>query len=243
MGRNASAVQHALSNDFTHAVHLNNFIACTNRCGYQGNGSPAACGGSSTRLPVFYITEDVFFCHTPFLAGTGNGFKFCNRDFFFFRNIFNERRIKAPCCPEVSRCMRNATAIGSENGRGFCRSRRRNGFGIASTLSCRCRRSWISDFAIRRNEGNRAPHFYNLAFLGEDFFQDSGMHGRYFRVYFICSYFQDRFILFNLIARLLEPTQNGGFCNAFAHFGHDQLNQCHSFSCLKCKVSIFNTPR
>ena len=64
--------------------------------------------------------------------------------------------------------------------------------------------------------------------LVEQFFQDAFGRAGYFGVDLIGSDLEHRLVLFNGIAGLLVPFQDGGFHDTFTHFRHYQIDKRHT---------------
>ncbi len=86
------------------------------------------------------------------------------------------------------------------------------------------RRGWS-----RRGGAGRIDHRdhglngHGLAFGHLDFLQHSGGRRRDLRVHLVGRNFEQRLIAFDAVARLLEPSGDGSFKNAFPHLGHDDV--------------------
>jgi len=84
------------------------------------------------------------------------------------------------------------------------------------------------------DNGNNSVDLNRLPFLYQNFLKNAGCGRRNFRIDLVGGDFKQRFVAFDLIARLLQPFRERSFENTFAHLRHDDFGIRHEFSELIC---------
>ena len=79
----------------------------------------------------------------------------------------------------------------------------------------------------------RAKLFPFLRRIRHQLFDDAFGNRRYFRVHLVGGDLEDRFVLFDGIAGLFVPFQDGSFHDTFTHFWHYQVDKSHTLEFIK----------
>ena len=78
------------------------------------------------------------------------------------------------------------------------------------------------------DDGDGLAYGNHFSFLRQDLPQDATLNRWHFCVYFVGGYLEQRLVLFDRVAGILQPVKNRGFCDAFTHFRHYQFYKGHS---------------
>ena len=190
----------------------------------MGNGRVAG-------FAVGDILEDIFLGDPAFVAGAGDGFQLTERNAFVGGDVEDEGGIEAGsaggygsmpwCCGGYGRLLRlsgGGCLLGGSCG--LNRGAVGGGGGCSCGGTCGC--------SVGADAGDDGADGYDVVDVEQYFFYDAFRDGGDFGVYLVGCDLQDGLVLFNGIAGLFVPLEDGGFHNTFTHFWHYQIDKRHS---------------